>query len=130
MLNEILFKGFVAWGGLIKEIVKLAPRGWEPKPISPRYPCRHFWLDVVINVEGKVLPCCFDYDAKLVLGDLTKQTLSQIWNNNVLKRLRKMQSEGNFNFPLCKDCREWDGFPKEKLFFVKSMKKILPNLRR
>ena len=124
-INEIQIKGFTVWGSQVKEIEKLAPEGWKLESRIPRYPCKHFWTDVVVAVDGKVLPCCFDYDAKLVLGDLNKQTLLEIWNSDVVKKVREAQGRGDFNNPLCKDCTEWEGYPTDHLFPIRISKKAL-----
>jgi radical SAM protein with 4Fe4S-binding SPASM domain len=123
MIDEILIKDFRVWGSQVKGIEKLASQGWKPKPRVPRYPCRHFWTDVVVAADGKVLPCCFDYDAKLVLGDLSKQTLLEMWNSDVVKKVREAQSRGDFSNPLCKDCTEWDGCPPRHLFPLRISKR-------
>jgi radical SAM protein with 4Fe4S-binding SPASM domain len=39
--------------------------------------------------DGRVVPCCRDSDAALVLGDLTKQSLEEIWSGAEIKRLRE-----------------------------------------
>jgi len=56
------------------------------RPVS--YLCTYPWRSVVILWDGRVVPCCRDSDAALVLGDLTKQTLEEIWNGDEVKKLR------------------------------------------
>ena len=49
-----------------------------------------------VNVEGMVTPCCLLPDN--VMGDLNKQSLSDIWNGDKFNKRRKTPH------PSCKDC--------------------------
>ncbi|GAB6041440.1 radical SAM/SPASM domain-containing protein [Endothiovibrio diazotrophicus] len=79
------------------------------KTIAPvkrrRLPCPSLWDQLVVNSSGRVLPCCADYEGKLVLGDINRQSLSEIWQGEALARLRQLHLEGRFDeIPLCANC--------------------------
>lgn len=59
----------------------------SPRPVS--YLCGYPWRSVVVLWDGRVVPCCRDSDAALVLGDLTKQSLEEIWAAEEVRRLRE-----------------------------------------
>ncbi|MEM3519547.1 MAG: radical SAM/SPASM domain-containing protein, partial [Candidatus Hadarchaeales archaeon] len=122
MIDEIWVKEFITWGGQL-DLSDIAPQNRNSQSMKQRYPCRKFWESVVISSNGKVLPCCYDYDEKLILGDITKQTLSEIWNGEILQEIRKAQCNGNFDNPLCKNCQEWSGFPKDDKFIISVVKR-------
>jgi MoaA/NifB/PqqE/SkfB family radical SAM enzyme len=56
-------------------------------PVS--YLCSYPWRSVVVLWDGRVVPCCRDSDAALVLGDLNVQTLEAIWHGEEVRRLRE-----------------------------------------
>ncbi|MGC4121105.1 MAG: SPASM domain-containing protein [Myxococcales bacterium] len=58
--------------------------GEEPRPML----CNAPWRTVVILWDGRVVPCCHDPKAEWVLGDLTKQSLAEVWRSEQAERLR------------------------------------------
>ena len=53
--------------------------------------CLRTYSDVYINVDGLVTPCCAL--PKLVLGDLNKDNLSEIWQNKKFRDFRKNEKK-------------------------------------
>jgi len=46
-----------------------------------------------------------DWDGRYILGNLQNETLSEIWNGDKAKALRREHVKGNFqNIPLCAKC--------------------------
>ena len=66
-----------------------------------------------VQVDGTVNMCCFDYDGKLVLGDLKTQTLDEIFSFDAYLNLKECHTTGNYpDDMLCKNCDqriEYDG---------------------
>lgn len=52
------------------------------------YLCRAPWRSVVVLVNGDVVPCCHDANGALVLGNLRRQTLREIWGAEPIRGLR------------------------------------------
>jgi len=73
-----------------------------------RWPCHWLMQAMSIADDGRVVLCPVDLDAKIVLGDATKQGLKEIWQNQ-LKALRNLHIEGRYNElpPMCRDCKDW-----------------------
>ncbi len=129
--DEVQIKEFTTWEGSSEKIINLA----EKKQYSSQYnlknsyPCIRPWHRMSILWDGRVVPCCFDYDGKFVLGDLKKQTLKEIWNGKKMIELRKQHIKCDFkNNNLCRNCKEKDGFPPGlmqviKPSFIKRVKK-------
>jgi len=59
----------------------------------------------VICWNGTVVACCSDMLPKEILGDVTKETLEQIWNGEKIKELRYLMSTGqNKDIRLSLEC--------------------------
>lgn len=58
-----------------------------------------------IQVDGTVNMCCFDYDGELVIGDLKSQSLNEIFDSPMYKRIVEFHN-GNSDEDnlLCKNC--------------------------
>jgi MoaA/NifB/PqqE/SkfB family radical SAM enzyme len=71
-----------------------------------RHPCVYPWQSVSVTWDGKVVPCCRDADAASVLGDLSKQTLLEVWNGAPLRELRRAIKAGTPPKAPCGTCKE------------------------
>lgn len=58
----------------------------------------------VINWDGKVIPCCNDYQSTTIIGDLQHETIHDIWNGEKLNGLRQAIRTDSMNLPLCTKC--------------------------
>lgn len=75
------------------------------KDASFRDPCILLWTTMFINWEGKVQLCCMDFDSTEVFGDVTRESISDIWQGEKLNRYRKHHVHKNFEaVSLCKNC--------------------------
>lgn len=72
------------------------------RKVTKRVPCYLLFHQMCILWDGKVVPCCNDYNAKQVLGDANKQSLKEIWENAAW--IREKHRNLDFNIPVCKDC--------------------------
>ena len=67
-----------------------------------RVPCWVLLHQMFILWDGKVVPCCMDYDGKQILGDINKQTLKEIWDSS--EWMREKHRNCDFDIAVCKDC--------------------------
>ena len=58
--------------------------------------CEFPWTSVTVMADGMVVPCTQDYDTEMVLGDVNKKALEEIWNDKPLEQLRRMHITGQF----------------------------------
>ncbi len=67
---------------------------------------RPFNTPLQIQVDGTVNMCCFDYNGKLLLGDLKTQTLNEIFNSTIYKKLTACHKTGDFKGSglICENC--------------------------
>ncbi len=118
-VDKIIVKQFTTWDGSNKEINKMA----DELQLSNRfrdpvnYACYQPWLWMLVLWDGRVVPCCYDYDGRYVLGDLKKQSLKSIWNGKPMQDLREQQISGNLKKnTLCASCKEKGGAKASKLY--------------
>lgn len=68
--------------------------------------CSRPWKSVTVLWDGRVVPCCHDYNGHTILGDLRGQALNELWNSQVAQEFRYRNSQA----PLCQRCafsRSW-----------------------
>lgn len=70
-------------------------------------PCVLLWRQLAIYWDGTVVGCCMDFLSRGVIGDVSKESLADIWNGEKMQQLRKQHAEGNQNnMHLCKECTQ------------------------
>ena len=81
---------------------------------ADRWPCHWAMQTMSITDAGKVVTCAVDLDAKFIAGDITKQSLKEVWNSN-LKSLRRLHEEKLWDeLPVhCSKCRDWQSAHSE-----------------
>jgi len=73
--------------------------------ITAKRPCFIPLSTLIITSKGKVLPCYEDYDQKSEMGDLTRNSLSEIWHQEQYIKFREDLKKGyRFNYESCKNC--------------------------
>ncbi|HYC86357.1 MAG TPA: SPASM domain-containing protein [Chryseosolibacter sp.] len=68
--------------------------------------CWKMWHSCVITWDGKVVPCCFDKDARFVMGDLGQQSFSEIWNAQTYREFRQSLLRSRSEIEMCRNCTE------------------------
>lgn len=66
--------------------------------------CVNPFQQMIIRPDGKISLCCNDPLGKCTLGDVTKQTLMDIWNGKEFQMVREKIINGRENFEHCKNC--------------------------
>lgn len=68
--------------------------------------CWRMWQGCVITWDGKIVPCCFDKDAKYKLGDLENQSFQSVWQSQEYNRFRQSILKGRNKIDICTNCTE------------------------
>lgn len=94
------FDGPVSRAGNVKQLKRVYHK-------SPIIGCNTIWTKDMIHVveDGTVILCCMDWNREVVLGDLKKESISSVWNNE--RRRIWLGIEGKKRLPedfLCKKC--------------------------
>ncbi len=67
--------------------------------------CPYPFYSLLINPDGEVTVCCADWKRKLVVGDLTKQSMTEIWHGKALRDFWRDLCRGNKNqYEMCSKC--------------------------
>jgi radical SAM protein with 4Fe4S-binding SPASM domain len=64
------------------------------------------WHSSVITWDGRVVPCCFDKDAKYVMGDLRRQSFRDIWFSKAYESFRAGLLRSRAEIEMCRNCTE------------------------
>ena len=67
-----------------------------------RVPCYALFNTIVILWDGRMVPCCMDYDGQLILGDVNKESVGKIYQD--AKWLRDKHKKLDFNIKPCNIC--------------------------
>ena len=101
--DRIYMKRAHSWGNQIK---------WEdniPEYSSIYHPCILPWSTMHITSMGIVPLCPQDYDAKMNIGDINKNTIAEVWNNQNWNKIRNLHETGNRNdIKFCQKCQLFD----------------------
>ena len=95
-------EGYSHHAGLLEDrrVMSMAP----PK----RRPCRQLRERCTVLADGCVVGCDQDFQAQYVLGDLNRQSLTEIWQGRQLNALREAHRAGPYSLhPMCEKCDEW-----------------------
>ena len=106
-IDSVTAKRFTAWDGSAEEINAYAPlptSNEEARKFFPVPSCRLPWESITITWDGSVVPCCYDYNRKVALGNLMQNTLAEIWNGEPMRKLRAEFRSNKVENPLCRQC--------------------------
>jgi len=101
IVDEAALTPFTNWGG------QLVYQGTSPPP-GRRYACHFLWYYAAINPDGKVFFCCSSTAPGAVIGNVTQQSLEEIWQGESLARMRRLHLGAKFEMtgPCC-NCSYW-----------------------
>jgi len=76
------------------------------KPLGKKVTCgRPLIGPLQVQWDGAVVPCCYDYDSRMILGDLSKQTVEEVFRGEKYNKIRLAHKDGDFSeFPFCDVC--------------------------
>lgn len=72
-------------------------------PLAGRV-CDYLWEEITVNADGSVVSCCRDAQGKYVFGNLKKENLSKIWNNQKLVNFRREVLRNKDKIEICRLC--------------------------
>ena len=72
---------------------------------QPVRTCELVFYKMYILASGDVVLCCMDWRRQVVLGNVGRQSLREIWNGDAYRRVRRLHIEGrDGEISLCKEC--------------------------
>ena len=103
-IDQFLSKSFTAWDGNASDVNSLIAGRKFTLVDRSTVRCTWPWERMTILWDGDVVPCCFDYDKKYVLGNMKESKLIDIWNGDRIQQLRKEFISNSVRNPLCVNC--------------------------
>lgn len=91
---------------------------WDPGVEAVALPCKKVLSEMFFYVNGKATLCCWDSHERGVIGDVTKESVLDIWNGAVNRRYRALLADGRRSeILLCSRCdayknHSFEGFPQ------------------
>ena len=93
------------WFGIVDRIQIQPSISFTPRKRKSR--CKEFWRgNLIVLWDGKIVPCCVDYEGEMILGDANKEKLVNIWNSKNTKKFRQMHNKKIFP-KVCQNCNEY-----------------------
>jgi radical SAM protein with 4Fe4S-binding SPASM domain len=78
---------------------------YTPQGSRPVRTCELVFYKMYVLASGDVVLCCMDWRRQVVLGNLRKQSLREIWNGEPYRRVRRLHVEGeDAKIDLCGKC--------------------------
>ena len=68
--------------------------------------CWRMWSGMVITWDGKVVPCCFDKDAKHEMGNINSKSLREVWRSEKYQYFRMSILQSRKSIDICTNCSE------------------------
>jgi len=68
--------------------------------------CYRLWNSAVITINGEVLPCCFDKNAKHSFGNIKNNSITEVINNDNFKNFANRLLKNKKNIDICRNCEE------------------------
>jgi radical SAM protein with 4Fe4S-binding SPASM domain len=94
--DEVRFSVYFNWAG------KLDNNG---RPENKLNFCERLYHYITILADGRVAMCCFDSEAEYSVGDLTKQSIREVWHSPLFNEKRRWLFARKFeNLQICGGC--------------------------
>ncbi len=68
--------------------------------------CWKLWHASVVTWDGRVVPCCFDKDARYQMGQIKEESFASIWRGTPYDQFRKKLVAGRKEIDICQNCTE------------------------
>jgi len=104
---EVSVRDMVA-GRIEKDLSQLENR---KRDVSNRQTCIQAHARLIVHWDGRVAPCCPSIRNDLIIGDLNKQTVSEVFNSMEAKRLRQsLKDKTAFLKDPCRTCPSFESY--------------------
>ena len=68
--------------------------------------CRRLWTQQVINWNGEMNICCYDKNGTIQIGNMEKNSFSELWFGKAMQNMRKAILKDRSAFEICRNCGE------------------------
>ena len=67
-------------------------------------PCERVWMMANVLADGSVVPCCYDFDASMAVGNAFETSFTEIWSSAGYAELRRRVLFEKSSLPHCGEC--------------------------
>lgn len=68
-------------------------------------PCWRIFTSLIVQSDGQVSLCCMEHDGKVIMGDVRKNTIEEIWKGPMFQHYRDMHIQRRqAELEVCKGC--------------------------
>ena len=72
---------------------------------SIRKPCSRVWQTFTVLSNGTVALCCLDYEGQVILGDVNKTSILEIWHDESYRKIREFHKTARQDeIIICNNC--------------------------
>ncbi len=97
-IDSVRIKPYLNYPGLDEYLGEL------PKKTNVK-PCVFLWRQLAIYWDGTVVACCMDFLSQMVIGNVARESIKEIWNGKKMVDMRRIHAKGQSgSISLCKDC--------------------------
>lgn len=68
--------------------------------------CLRLYYSFQIDWQGNVVPCCFDKNSENIMGNIFREPVTHIWNNEKYRSFRNILNIQGRMLPMCRNCTE------------------------
>mgnify|MGYP000334572184 CR=1 FL=1 len=68
--------------------------------------CWRMWSSCVFTWDGRIVPCCFDKDAKNKMGNIKDHAFTSVWKSAIYSEFRSKVLMDRQAIEICKNCSE------------------------
>lgn len=68
--------------------------------------CPRIFSTAAITQEGNLISCCYDKDGDFVMGNLSKKSFLELWNNQTFNAFRTKVMNNRKGIDICRNCNE------------------------
>jgi len=108
-----------------RNIKKFSKKTMKPEDVICAIP----WMHLAFEPSGKIVPCCLTSHHNYFSGDLTKESIEEIWNSENMKSLRREMLEGR-EPKICSTCFDRERVTGEsaRTFHEKEFKEVVKRI--
>jgi len=114
-----------SWGGLLESVFEKHTELKRQKMELRKGPCQISYTKPLITVDGELKLCdCRDVHNELVVGNLSENTFSELWNGDNIKKIRNTMFSKENMPEICKKCEMYTSIynPDSKQILVRNLR--------
>lgn len=105
--DRVYYHNIFNWGGQLDEYSSISHN------TEKHLPCVSLWSLMPIFANGDVPMCNVDFNANQKMGNVSSNSIAEIWNSDEMRDTRNLHLNGlKEMIHMCKDCNVWEEVPK------------------